>query len=71
MLGGGGESNLLTLKGAQHLIFPAFNITRQSHFEENDHQLKEAVDCLTNSPYQHLSKRIENSMENVHTDYRV
>ena len=56
--GGGGESNPLPLN-------------RQSHIEENDHQLKEAADCLTNSPYRHLSKRIENSMENVHTDYRV
>ena len=32
---------------------------------------KEALDCLTNSPYQNLRKCIENSMENVHADVMV
>ena len=32
---------------------------------------KEALDCLTNFPYQNLRKCIENSMENVHADVMV
>ena len=31
----------------------------------------EALDCLSNSPCQHLGKCKENSMENIHTDVRV
>ena len=37
----------------------------------NDHQIKEALDCSTNSPCQHLRKCLQNSMENLHTDIRV
>ena len=33
--------------------------------------MKEALDCQTNSPCQHLKKCIENSMENIDTDIRV
>ena len=32
---------------------------------------EEALDCYTNSPCQHLSKCMENSMENMHTDVRL
>ena len=32
---------------------------------------KEALDCSTNSPCQHLRKCIENGMERMHTDARV
>ena len=32
---------------------------------------KEALDCCTNSPCQHLSKCMENSLENMHTDVRL
>ena len=31
----------------------------------------EALDCSTNSPYQHLRECIKNSMENMSTDVRV
>ena len=37
--GGGGEVTLWPLR----VIFPAFNITRESHIEENDHQLKKLL----------------------------
>ena len=33
--------------------------------------MKKALDSKTNSPCQHLSKCLENSMENMHTDVRV
>ena len=33
--------------------------------------MKGALDCLTNSPCQHLKKYIKNSMENMHADVRV
>lgn len=29
---------------------------------------REVLDCLTNSPYPHLRKSIENSTENIHID---
>ena len=32
---------------------------------------KEALDCYTNSPCQHLRKCMENSMENMLTDIRL
>ena len=32
---------------------------------------EEALDCYTNSPCQHLSKCMENSLENIHTDVRL
>ena len=32
---------------------------------------KEALDCYTNSPCQHLSKCMENSLENMQTDVRL
>ena len=32
---------------------------------------QEALDCQTDSPCQYLKKRMENSMENMHTDIRV
>ena len=32
---------------------------------------KEALDCYTNSPCQHLSKCMENSLESMHTDVRL
>ena len=37
----------------------------------NDHKLKKALDCSTNSPYLHFRRCIENSIENVFTDVRV
>ena len=37
----------------------------------NDHQLKKLSTVKTNSPYQCLSKCTENSMENMHIDFRV
>ena len=37
--GGGGEVTLWPLR----VIFPAFNITRESHIEENDLQLKKLL----------------------------
>ena len=32
---------------------------------------EEALDCYTNSPCQHLSKCMENSLENMQTDVRL
>ena len=32
---------------------------------------EEALDCYTNSPCQHLSKCMENSLESMHTDVRL
>ena len=32
---------------------------------------KEALDCRTNSPYEHLKKCIENGVENIYTDFRL
>ena len=32
---------------------------------------EEALDCYTNSPCQQLSKCMENSLENMHTDVRL
>ena len=57
-----------------HLISP-HNITAESHRKVKrikDMSLtKEALDCYTNSPCQHLSKCMENSLENMHTDVRL
>ena len=33
--------------------------------------MKGALDCLTNSPYQHPKKYIKNSMENMHAGVKV
>ena len=33
--------------------------------------MKEALDCSTNSPFQHLRKCLENVKEDMHTDVRV
>ena len=47
-------------------------ITHKSHENKGHHcQLKEALNCLTNSLCQHLGKCIENSKENMHTDVRM
>ena len=32
---------------------------------------KEALDCYKNSPYWHLRKCLEKSVENIHTDVKV
>ena len=32
---------------------------------------KEALDCYSNSPCQHIRKGIENSIENMHIEVRV
>ena len=32
---------------------------------------QEALDCCKNTPWHHLGKWIENSMENLYTDVRV
>ena len=49
--------NLLTLKSDKHLIFP-YNITPESYSmfirKRKLSAAKEAVDCNTNSPCQHL-----------------
>ena len=47
------------------------HITLTSGEQRNWSPTKEAPDCQTNSPQQHLRKCIENSMENMHTDVRV
>ena len=58
----------------------ASNISSQYHpwitpyaYEKrgNDHQLKKLLTVKTNSPYQRLRKCTENSMENMHIDFRV
>ena len=43
------------------------HITLTSGEQRNWSPTKEAPDCQTNSPHQHLRKCIENSMENMHT----
>ena len=58
-----------------YLISP-YNITLESHIKvtrikKKRSPTKEALDCLTNSPCQHLNKYTENSMENMHADLRV
>ena len=45
----------------------SFHITLTSGEQRNWSPTKEAPDCQTNSPHQHLRKCIENSMENMHT----
>ena len=65
----------LTPRNDYHLISP-YNITLESHIKvtrikKKRSLTKEALDCLTNSPGQHLNKYTENSMENMHTDLRV
>ena len=32
---------------------------------------KEALDCYSNSSFQHIRKCIGNSMENIHSDVRL
>ena len=54
------EFNPLTAKSDEHLI-SLYSITPVSHTygqenKGNDHHLKKACDCLTNSPCQHLKK---------------
>ena len=62
------NKKLLTLKWlaliSPEIITPESNIQVTAIKEMN----KEALDYWTNSPYQHLSKCIENSMENMHTN---
>ena len=65
--------NPLTPKSDQHLISP-YNIASESKKITRIKEMlltKEPLDCQINSPYQHLKKCIENSMENIHTDARV
>ena len=59
----------------KHLIF-LHNTTSESHIKITTKwsQMKEALDCLTDSPCQHLVKYMEKSMKNIHIDgevYRV
>ena len=63
----------LTPKSDQHLISP-YNIASESKKITRIKEMlltKEPLDCYINSPYQHLKKCIEKSMENIHTDARV
>ena len=67
--------NSLKSKSDQRLV-SSFNITPGSLIKVkrkkgNDHQLTNLLNVKTNSPCQHLSESIENSMENMHTDVRV
>ena len=65
-----------TPKSDRHLISPNI-ITPESNIKntrikKSDHQLKKLLIVKQiNSPYQHLRKCIENSMENMHADVRV
>ena len=66
--------NLLTPKCDKHLISP-YNITPESHIKvwriKEMIASKEGLDCLTNSPCQHIRKCVENSKDNMHTDVRM
>ena len=65
---------LLTPKCDKHLISP-YNITAESHIKvwriKEMIASLEALDCLTNSPCQHIRKCVENSKDNMHTDVRM
>ena len=71
-----GVINTQTPKSDRHLISPNI-ITPESNIKntrikKSDHQLKKLLIVKQiNSPYQHLRKCIENSMENMHADVRV
>ena len=70
----------LTLKNDSHLTSP-YNITSESYIKVmrikemitnwKSSWLLNALDCKTNSPCQHLRKRINNSMESIHTEVRM
>ena len=62
-------------KSDKHLIYPC-SITPESNtkvvsVKEMITNLKKAVDCYTNSLFQHLWKCIKNSTENMHTDVKM
>ena len=60
-------------KSDWHQIY-FYNITSDSHIKVTRIKKKinkDALDCLTNSPCQHLGDCMENSMENKQTVVRV
>ena len=50
-------------------ITPKSNI-KVTREKGSDHHLRVAIDCSTNSPWEHLREFIENSMENIHAEVR-
>ena len=66
--------NPSTPKSDKHLISP-HNISPEFHIKVTRIKemitTKEALECETNSPCQHLKKCMMNSSENIHTDIRV
>ena len=62
--------NLLIPKSVQHLI-SSHNIIPESQEWKKWSSVKESLDCFANSPCQHQTKCIENSMENIHIDVKV
>ena len=67
-----GRFKSLNPKSNPHLVSP-YNYTTES-FISNTYEKrkwspnKESFDCSINSPYQHLRKCVNNSIENIHTD---
>ena len=71
--------NHLSLNKPCNSLNPSSNFSFHITPESNIHVMRikemiiteEPLDCLTNSPCQHIRTCIENSMENMHTDVGV
>ena len=62
----------MTSKSEWYVISPYnLNHTLRSQEWRRLSPFKEVPDCSTNSPCQHSTPCIKNSMENMHTDARV